>query len=274
MSLTTSLRLTLLAASAIAGFATSPVHAQAPVPAPGPAYYVSEFELTDAEGIRPYSARVESTFAPFGGKYIARGGQVVSLEGEPAKRVVMVAFPSMAQARAWYDSPVYRDLRPIRQRSATSRVFVVDSGAAASPPTVPAAAPGAMTITPQGSQASVQGAEQLFTGSVRIDPLFPVNPPSRVSGGSVTFEPGARSAWHTHPLGQILVVNSGTGWVEEWNGIKRQIKPGDVIWTPPGVKHWNGATATNGLTHLAIQESLAGKNVESLEKVSDEQYRP
>lgn len=96
--------------------------------------------------------------------------------------------------------------------------------------------------------------------------------PSHTSGAYVTFEPGARSAWHTHPLGQTLIVTAGTGWVQQEGGEKQDIKPGDVIWIPPGVKHWHGATATNGMTHIAIQEQLDGKNVEWMEQVSDEQY--
>ena len=113
---------------------------------------------------------------------------------------------------------------------------------------------------------------QYFTGSVRIDSLFQANDPSRTSGSSVTFEPGARSAWHTHPLGQILIVTAGTGWVQQEGREKQEITPGDVIWIPPGVKHWHGATATNGVTHIAIQEQVDGKNVEWMEHVSDEQY--
>jgi quercetin dioxygenase-like cupin family protein len=128
-----------------------------------------------------------------------------------------------------------------------------------------------MTIFPNGSRPSLKGPEATFTGPVRVDTQFAA-PESRVSAGQVTFEPGSRSAWHTHPAGQILIVTSGTGWVQEWNGQRREIKPGDVIWTPPGVKHWHGATATNGMTHLAITESVGGKNVDWLEKVSDEQF--
>jgi quercetin dioxygenase-like cupin family protein len=130
----------------------------------------------------------------------------------------------------------------------------------------------AITITRSGSQPSRKGPAEYFTGSVRIDPLFQANDPSRTSGSYVTFEPGARSAWHSHPLGQILIVTAGTGWVQQEGGEKQEIRPGDVIWTPPGVKHWHGATATNGMTHIAVQESLDGKNVEWMEKVSDEQY--
>jgi len=130
----------------------------------------------------------------------------------------------------------------------------------------------AMTIMRNGSQRSNKAPEQYFTGSVRVDPLFQPKAPSRVSGGSVTFEPGARSAWHTHPLGQTLIVTAGTGWVQQDGGPKQEIKSGDVIWTPPGVRHWHGATATNGMTHIAITEALEGKNVEWMEKVTDAQY--
>jgi quercetin dioxygenase-like cupin family protein len=129
-----------------------------------------------------------------------------------------------------------------------------------------------MTISRNGSQPSNKGPAQYFTGSVRVDPLFQAKEASQVSGGSVTFEPGARSAWHTHPRGQTLIVTAGTGWVQQEGGQKQEIKPGDVIWTPPGVKHWHGATATNGMTHIAITEAVDGKNVEWMEKVSDEQY--
>ena len=134
----------------------------------------------------------------------------------------------------------------------------------------PAAAEG-MRIFPNGSRPSAAGPAAHFTGSVRVDPQFAA-PESRISAGHVTFEPGARSAWHTHPAGQILIVTSGTGWVQEWNGERREIKPGDVVWTPPGVKHWHGATATNGVSHYAIQDSAEGRSVDWMEKVSDEQY--
>jgi quercetin dioxygenase-like cupin family protein len=129
-----------------------------------------------------------------------------------------------------------------------------------------------ITITRSGSPPSSTGSAQYFTGSVRIDPLFQAKDPSKVSGAYVTFEPGARSAWHTHPLGQTLIVTAGTGWVQQEGREKQEIKPGDVIWIPPGVKHWHGSTATNGMTHIAIQEQLDGKNVDWMEKVSDEQY--
>lgn len=129
-----------------------------------------------------------------------------------------------------------------------------------------------MLVVRNGEQPSINGPATSFVGSARIDPLFPARAPSRVSAGYVNFQPGARSMWHTHPLGQTLVVTAGTGWVQQAGGKKQLIKPGDVIWTPPGVKHWHGATATTGMTHMAIQESLDGKNVEWLELVSEAQY--
>lgn len=121
-----SLLLAVLAGTAIGALPAMSLYAQAASAAKPPAFYISEFELTDAEGIRPYSAAVESTFAPFGGRYVVRGGKVASLEGEPTKRIVMIAFPSMEQAQAWYDSPKYREIMPIRHRSARSRVFIVE----------------------------------------------------------------------------------------------------------------------------------------------------
>jgi quercetin dioxygenase-like cupin family protein len=129
-----------------------------------------------------------------------------------------------------------------------------------------------MTITRAGSQASAKGPAQYFTGSVRVDPLFAANAPSNTSGAYVTFEPGARSAWHTHPMGQVLVVTAGVGRVQRWGGPVQELRPGDVVWTPPGVKHWHGAAPTSAMMHLAIQESAKGKAVEWMEKVSDEQY--
>jgi quercetin dioxygenase-like cupin family protein len=130
-----------------------------------------------------------------------------------------------------------------------------------------------LKITRSGSQPSAKGPAAYFTGTVRIDPLFKANDPSRTSGAYVTFEPGARSAWHTHPYGQILIVTAGFGWVQKWGGPIEEIRQGDVVWIPPGLKHWHGATATTGMTHIAIQEHLDGKVVEWMEKVSDEQYR-
>ena len=132
----------------------------------------------------------------------------------------------------------------------------------------------AMQITRGGSQASRPGPPEYFTGAVRIDPLFPVHEPSRVSAGSVTFEPGARTAWHTHPLGQTLIITSGLGWVRHEGGPIEEVRSGDVVWFPPGLKHWHGATPATVMTHIAIQETQNGKNVDWMEKVSDEQYRP
>jgi quercetin dioxygenase-like cupin family protein len=129
-----------------------------------------------------------------------------------------------------------------------------------------------MVIARAGSQASYKGPAQYFTGSVRVDPLFGAHAPSTTAGAAVTFEPGARSAWHTHPAGQLLIVTAGVGRVQQWGGKVEEIRPGDVIWTPPGVKHWHGAAPATAMTHLAIQDSVAGKNVEWLDKVSDEQY--
>lgn len=127
-------------------------------------------------------------------------------------------------------------------------------------------------VTRNGSQPSQKGSAEYFTGSVRIDPLFQAQEPARAAGASVTFEPGARTAWHTHPLGQTLIVTAGVGWVQEWGGQTQEIRPGDVVRIPPGKKHWHGAMPTTGMTHLAIQENLNGKIVEWREKVSDEQY--
>jgi quercetin dioxygenase-like cupin family protein len=129
-----------------------------------------------------------------------------------------------------------------------------------------------MEIKRNGSQPSAKGPAEYFTGTVRIDPLFEAPAPARVRGASVTFEPGARSAWHTHPLGQALIVTFGRGWTQCWGEPKEEIRPGDVILCPPGKKHWHGATPTTAMTHIAIQEALNGKVVDWLEKVSDEQY--
>ena len=118
-----------------------------------------------------------------------------------------------------------------------------------------------------------KGSAEYFTGSVQVQELFPAYDPSRTSGGKVTFEAGARSAWHTHPLGQILIVTDGTGWIQEWGRPIEEIRKGDVIWIPAGVKHWHGATPSTAMTHIAIQEQLNGKAVEWMEKVTDEQYR-
>lgn len=123
-----------------------------------------------------------------------------------------------------------------------------------------------------GSQPSAKGRGEHFTGSVSIEPLFNENPPAHTSGGRVTFEAGARTAWHSHPLGQTLIVTAGTGWIQQWGGQVEEMRQGTVVWIPPGVKHWHGATTSASMTHIAIQESLNGKAVEWMEKVSDEQY--
>jgi len=130
-----------------------------------------------------------------------------------------------------------------------------------------------MEIKRNGSRPSGKGPADWFTGSVRLDPLFQANDPARAVGASVTFEPGARTAWHTHPLGQTLIVLSGCGWAQRDGGPKEEIRPGDVIWIPPGEKHWHGATETTAMTHIAVQEQLEGKAVDWLEHVADEQYR-
>jgi quercetin dioxygenase-like cupin family protein len=130
-----------------------------------------------------------------------------------------------------------------------------------------------MEITRNCSQPSRRGSTDYFTGSVRIDSPFKGSDPARVSGAIVTFEPGARTAWHTHPLGQTLIVTFGGGWVQREGGAKEEILPGDVVWIPAGEKHWHGAKATTAMTHVAIAEALEGKTVDWMEQVSDEQYR-
>jgi len=130
-----------------------------------------------------------------------------------------------------------------------------------------------MDITRSGSQPSNKGQTEYFTGSVRIDPLFQAEAPARARGASVTFEPGARTAWHTHPLGQTLIVTTGRGLAQRWGGPIEEIRPGDVIWFPAGEKHWHGATTATAMTHIAVQEQLDGKTVDWMEKVSDEQYQ-
>jgi quercetin dioxygenase-like cupin family protein len=131
-----------------------------------------------------------------------------------------------------------------------------------------------MEIKRIGSVPSGKGPADYFTGTVRVDMLFDAQDPARVTGAHVTFEPGARTAWHTHPLGQTLVVTSGCGRVQRWGGLIEEIYPGDVVWFAPGEKHWHGAAPTTAMTHIAIQEKLNGSAVEWLEHVSDEQYQP
>lgn len=131
-----------------------------------------------------------------------------------------------------------------------------------------------MEITRPGARPSAKGPAEWFTGHVRIDMLSDPPGPARVSAAHVTFEPGARTAWHSHPLGQTLVVTAGCGWVQRAGGPVETIRPGDVIWFPPGEKHWHGATATTGMSHIAIQEKMDGRAADWMEHVSDEQYRP
>ena len=129
-----------------------------------------------------------------------------------------------------------------------------------------------MDIMRAGSRPSAKGPAEWFTGTVRIDPLFQAGDPARAAGASVTFEPGAHTAWHTHPLGQTLIVTAGFGRAQRWGGPIEEIRPGDVVWFPPNEKHWHGASPTTALTHIAVQEALGGKVVDWMEEVSDEQY--
>jgi quercetin dioxygenase-like cupin family protein len=129
------------------------------------------------------------------------------------------------------------------------------------------------TVSIAGSQPAAKGPAEYFTGNVRVDPLFAAKDTAPFSGAYVTFEPGARSAWHKHPAGQHLIVTSGVGWTQEWGGRTVEIRAGDVVWCPPGVKHWHGATPTTAMTHIALTGTVGGKNVDWLEKVSDEEYR-
>ncbi|WP_175663147.1 cupin domain-containing protein [Burkholderia ambifaria] len=142
---------------------------------------------------------------------------------------------------------------------------------AAEPQTAPASA-ATQQVMHAGSQPSIAGPAAYFTGKVRIDPVWAASGDINASGGLVTFEPGARSAWHTHPKGQYFVVVSGVGYTQEWGKPIRELHPGDVVWCPPGVKHWHGAAPANAMTHLAVTGTVDGKNVEWMEKVTDEQY--
>jgi len=130
----------------------------------------------------------------------------------------------------------------------------------------------AQTISRAGTQASIKGSAEYFTGNVRVDPLFAANDAAPFSGAYVTFEPGARSAWHIHPTGQRLLVTAGVGRTGEWGGPVEEIRAGDVIWCPPKIKHWHGASPTTAMTHIALTGTVNGKNVEWMEKVSDDQY--
>jgi quercetin dioxygenase-like cupin family protein len=130
-----------------------------------------------------------------------------------------------------------------------------------------------MLIQRIGSQPSVKAPAEYFTGTARIDPLFDAHPPARMSGGSVTFEPGARNAWHTHPLGQVLIITAGCGWVQREGGPVEEVHPGDIVRIAPNEKHWHGATPATSMTHIAIQEEVDGKVTNWMEKVCDDQYR-
>ena len=129
-----------------------------------------------------------------------------------------------------------------------------------------------MEIKRSGTQPSGKGPAEWFTGTVRIDPLFQAAAPARVAGASVTFEPGARTAWHTHPLGQTLIVTTGAGLAQRWGGPLEEIRPGDVVWFPPGEKHWHGGASTTGMVHIATQEALDGRTADWMEKVTDAEY--
>ena len=153
---------------------------------------------------------------------------------------------------------------------ATALLVLVVDPVFAQTRTVPAASD--ISITRSGTQTSRAGPSENFTGKVKVDPLFQTKPPARGGGSYVTFEPGARSAWHTHPLGQTLVVTTGVGRVQQWGGAANEIRPGDVVWIPAGQKHWHGAAPDSAMTHIAISESLNGKTVDWMEKVSDSQY--
>jgi quercetin dioxygenase-like cupin family protein len=133
-------------------------------------------------------------------------------------------------------------------------------------------APDRVSVMRSGSQPGTKGSPEMFTGSVVISSQFARDEPSRVTGATVTFEPGARTAWHKHPLGQTLIVTAGTGWVQQWTGERQEIHAGDVVWIPPNTKHWHGGTASERMTHIAIQERVRSKNLEWLEQVTDEQY--
>jgi quercetin dioxygenase-like cupin family protein len=172
-----------------------------------------------------------------------------------------------------YDTGMIEVLRRTFLKLAGAAALTSPAAARARAPAPPATGRRSrMEIKRNGTQPSGKGPAEWFTGSVRVDPLFTANAPARAAGASVTFEPGARTAWHTHPLGQTLIVTAGCGLVQCWGGPVEEVKPGDVVWFPPGVKHWHGAGPRTAMTHVAIQEALDGKVVEWLEHVSDEQY--
>jgi quercetin dioxygenase-like cupin family protein len=157
-------------------------------------------------------------------------------------------------------------------RAATAASFALLASTTADTSEAAAQTQKSQTITRAGSQPSTRGPAEYFTGSVRVDPLFAPKESAPYSGGHVTFEPGARSNWHTHPTGQHLIVTGGVGLTQEWNGAASELRAGDVVWCPPGVKHWHGATPTSAMTHIAISGMSDGKNVDWMERVTDEQY--
>jgi 4-carboxymuconolactone decarboxylase len=157
---------------------------------------------------------------------------------------------------------------------ASGAAFAQAGGPSASDAPQTRASQGSQTIkvTRSGEHAPTKGPAEHFTGSASIDRFLTENLPSHTSGAAVTFAPGARTAWHSHPLGQVLIITAGTGWIQQWSAPAQQIRQGDIVWIPPGLKHWHGATASTSMTHIAIQESLDGKAVEWMERVSDQQY--
>jgi quercetin dioxygenase-like cupin family protein len=159
-----------------------------------------------------------------------------------------------------------------KMNHATLACLVLWHAAAGTAAAQGAPSPAAQEITPAGAQPSTAGPADFFTGRVRVDPVWPADEHMNTSGGLVTFEPGARSAWHTHPAGQRLVVVAGVGLTQEWGKPVQVIRPGDVVWCPPGIKHWHGAGPTTAMTHLAVTGTRDGKNVTWMEKVSDDQY--
>ena len=170
-----------------------------------------------------------------------------------------------AKHEAAFDSPVERGGR---MKFLAAMMVVVSMCAS----TASAQSPQTVTVTRAGSQPSSVGSADNFTGRVRVDSRFQASTPARVGGGIVTFEPEARTAWHTHPLGQTLIVTAGLGLVQQWDGPVQEIIPGDVVWIPPGAKHWHGASSKIGMSHIAIAEALDGKAVDWMEHVSDDQY--
>lgn len=176
-----------------------------------------------------------------------------------------------AYRQKYHDSSYLKPVIGRRARSATIRILPAESGSWFKEPKYYEETE-LMEIKRNGSQSSGKGPSDWFTGTVRIDPLFNAPDPARAVGAGVTFEPGARTAWHTHPLGQTLIVLSGSGRAQRWGGPIEEIRPGDVIWFAPGEKHWHGASPTTAMTHIAIHEKLDGKTVDWMEKVTDKQY--